>query len=771
MLENLHDLKRNVLYGVIMRNPGSISAVLSAFGVALGLAIGTLVVCIVPLRAGEYFQMRHLVADSSGVVRLTAKDLRGTAEWKALWLGVWHPGVWRFTQDDKPDFALPRYDDAAWRLVKKISQDTLAPDWSRVMWFRTHITIDSALRYASIAMMPRQAGAAEYYLNGRLVAALGTPSNTADNEAVMTSKGKPVILQFGAETEYVLAVRYSFHQMPMGYAIAPHIKENSFVWVGFAPSDEALEMQRLIESYFSVRYLIAIGMMLALGLLHIALFAFYPKQRFHVYYAAFTLLVALRFLTVYVNRIVEPHPGVQLFFDAVPNFYNSAIPLLCWIFFYTLFYERPPRRRLWAGVAITTGIIILRFAVGGEITNNISMVCIVLLSADAARIAVRAVRRREVGAILMLIGVVDFCFMWTFRWVQEMSHLLPFTMTPNALETFIYAGYMAVPLSMSLYIALVVSRTQRSLQEQIVQVQELSERSLEQERQAKELEIRRTLLEADNARKTRELEEARTLQLSMLPSKLPQHPRYEVAAFMRTATEVGGDYYDFRYSPDTGALVAAVGDATGHGMKAGYLVSTTKSYFQTLAGTESGPGLLSKISAGIKNMNLRGMYMCLALVRCVGNDVSIAIAGMPPVMIYRAKSRLIEQICIKALPLGSVNDFAYCEIHTTLDVGDVLLVMTDGLPELFNNDQEMLDYKRIESCFLANAERSPEEIVHALQHCAEEWMQGAALVDDMTFIALKMKALPVQPILPSQHHAPHVVLGAKALHEALPEMV
>jgi serine phosphatase RsbU (regulator of sigma subunit) len=68
--------------------------------------------------------------------------------------------------------------------------------------------------------------------------------------------------------------------------------------------------------------------------------------------------------------------------------------------------------------------------------------------------------------------------------------------------------------------------------------------------------------QTDNARTTRELESARSLQLSMLPSTLPELPGFEVAAAMATATDVGGDFFDFRTLPD-GALVVAVGDATG----------------------------------------------------------------------------------------------------------------------------------------------------------------------------------------------------------------
>ncbi len=77
---------------------------------------------------------------------------------------------------------------------------------------------------------------------------------------------------------------------------------------------------------------------------------------------------------------------------------------------------------------------------------------------------------------------------------------------------------------------------------------------------------------AENQRRAKELEEARTLQLSMLPKTVPSLPNLEIAVYMNPATEVGGDYYDFHVSND-GALTVAVGDATGHGLNAGIMVT------------------------------------------------------------------------------------------------------------------------------------------------------------------------------------------------------
>ena len=97
--------------------------------------------------------------------------------------------------------------------------------------------------------------------------------------------------------------------------------------------------------------------------------------------------------------------------------------------------------------------------------------------------------------------------------------------------------------------------------------------------QRKERETKK-FLEIENERKTKELEEAKQLQLSMLPKSLPNLPHLDIAVYMKTATEVGGDYYDFHVHPD-GTLTVILGDATGHGMMSGMMVSIMKSLFMS----------------------------------------------------------------------------------------------------------------------------------------------------------------------------------------------
>lgn len=243
---------------------------------------------------------------------------------------------------------------------------------------------------------------------------------------------------------------------------------------------------------------------------------------------------------------------------------------------------------------------------------------------------------------------------------------------------------------------------------------------------------------ADNARKTQELEEARRLQLSLLPEEVPDAPHIEVAWHMDTATEVGGDYYDYSLAED-GTLTLCVGDATGHGMNSGVVVTGTKSLFRTFADAPSITDSLQVMSKSLKEMNLPRMGMAMTLFRAKGSSCIVSSAGMPPVMIYRAASGDVEEIEVAGFPLGVSASATYREESFELSPDDVVLMMSDGLPERLNPQDEYFDYDRTKALFGKAATGTPEEICEALLQGGEEWAEGRPQDDDITLVVLKAR--------------------------------
>jgi serine phosphatase RsbU (regulator of sigma subunit) len=263
-------------------------------------------------------------------------------------------------------------------------------------------------------------------------------------------------------------------------------------------------------------------------------------------------------------------------------------------------------------------------------------------------------------------------------------------------------------------------------------------RLLEEERLRKEREIEQALLRTEYERKTQELEEARRFQLSLLPKALPEHPGFEVAVSMRTATEVGGDYYDF-FLADDGALTVAVGDATGHGATAGTMVTVVKSLFSADAGASRPRQFLAEAARAVKRMELGRMAMGLCLARLEGRTLTLSSAGMPPVFVCRQASGKAEEIALQGMPLGGLAS-DYQERLLEVDPGDTILLMTDGLPELTNADGDPLGYPRVRSLFESLSAKPTAEVIAGLTAAAESWAAGLAPKDDMTLVVVRMRA-------------------------------
>ena len=254
------------------------------------------------------------------------------------------------------------------------------------------------------------------------------------------------------------------------------------------------------------------------------------------------------------------------------------------------------------------------------------------------------------------------------------------------------------------------------------------QRIVEQERVAVEYE-----------RKSVELEEARRFQLSMLPKEVPRVDGFQVAVFTRTATEVGGDYYDFRVGAD-GLLSATVGDATGHGAKAGTMVTVIKTLFAGYDGTQSPAAFLRDAAEKIKRMELGRMAMSLLLARFERGRATVAAAGMPPVLVHRAASGRVEEVAHAATPLGTLGT-EYSDRLIELAAGDTVLLLTDGFPELQSPSGQQVGYAATVDEFARAAQAADAQgVIDALADAARQWHGDFPPNDDITFVVVRVTA-------------------------------
>ena len=631
---------------------------------------------------------------------------------------------WKYHSGDNPAWAAPDLDDSDWPLVLPSLEnvDQVPGGWTGIGWFRRKIHATPEFG-SSAGIFMGQAGASEIYLDGELVATFGKVSTDPNVEqARLPQYVTSITIEPGED--HLLAVRYS--------NAAGHVFRRDFRGFEMAIG----EMQaltgfgiRMIRMYTAITAG-SLGLFAAFAILHLLLFAFQPKGTENLYFAIFNGSIAAMFLAEYQSNSMSELSQMLFFYQWCLTF-AITMALSALLVEYKVF-KLKVGTVFYVLAAASAGVLVwiwTRPAFGQEMPFVILLVAIYLVT---LWLAILALAERQPDAWLVSVGFLIL----TLSVFVTLLRVAGWVAISPVLTAIVGLGSLA--LCFSAYLTRRVARTNRELEVKLAEVETLTQQAIEQERWAAREEAERLVLEADNDRKTAELEEARQLQLAMLPKELPKLQHYDVAVHMTTANEVGGDYYDFATNGD-GSCTIVVGDATGHGLHAGMVVGAAKSLFQTCSQDEELSGVLSRIETGLGAMHRREASMAMLLLRLHANHLRLASAGMPPVLVWRHKTHEVEEFMLPSVPLGTLARTEYRETDVAVERGDTILVMTDGLAEVSNPDGDLLGYDRAAELFAEAAHLDPEPAIAQLIQQAADYHAGTPLQDDMTLVVLKAR--------------------------------
>ena len=245
------------------------------------------------------------------------------------------------------------------------------------------------------------------------------------------------------------------------------------------------------------------------------------------------------------------------------------------------------------------------------------------------------------------------------------------------------------------------------------------------------------LRKIEEDRKNNELKAARDLQQSMLPKENPKRADLDIATFIRSSTEVGGDYYDFFPQAD-GSLFSVCGDATGHGVTSGMMVSVTKAGLNGISPVKPNK-ILQRLNGVVKRIDLGTLRMSLNIAEITQDEIYLSSAAMPPMYLYKAATNTIEEFMNNGLPLGGLRDEEFALEARNFESGDVLIQLSDGLPEAPNSKGEMYDYDRLRALIQTSCHLTSKEIVNTLIQSVDQWLEGKRNPDDITLVVTKKK--------------------------------
>ena len=244
---------------------------------------------------------------------------------------------------------------------------------------------------------------------------------------------------------------------------------------------------------------------------------------------------------------------------------------------------------------------------------------------------------------------------------------------------------------------------------------------------------------SERARVERELEVARSIQQASLPEKVPELENWRIDPFYQPAREVGGDFYDFHLLPE-GRLGLVVGDATGKGVPAALVMSTTLGMLHSTAralGSPSPGEVLAQVNETLVARVPTNMFVtCFyAILEPESGILRYANAGHDPPHVRRSDDNA-EELRARGMPLGLMPGMEYEGDVASLREGESVLFYSDGLVEAHDPQGQMFGFPRLRALVAKHGEESflAEFLMEELySFVGEGWEQE----DDITLLTLR----------------------------------
>jgi serine phosphatase RsbU (regulator of sigma subunit) len=244
-----------------------------------------------------------------------------------------------------------------------------------------------------------------------------------------------------------------------------------------------------------------------------------------------------------------------------------------------------------------------------------------------------------------------------------------------------------------------------------------------------------------------EMEIAKKIQTVLLP-KNPSIEGYEIAAYMKPADEVGGDYYDVLNYQGIDWIV--IGDVSGHGIPAGLIMMMVQTSIHTVLEGESNvkPSKLLAMVNSVIRENIKKLgedkYMTITVLAAVKNGKFYFSGLHQDILIFRYEKSDVESITTEGMWLGLCDDIEnlLTDNSLNLNINDSMVLYTDGITEALDEssiknggriDDDMYSQERLALVFKENGEKSPEKILQAILGS----LKGYRLDDDITIVVMK----------------------------------
>ncbi len=238
----------------------------------------------------------------------------------------------------------------------------------------------------------------------------------------------------------------------------------------------------------------------------------------------------------------------------------------------------------------------------------------------------------------------------------------------------------------------------------------------------------------------KDLELARTIQQNLLPSKIPTSEKFEIAAYNKTARQVGGDFYDVA-TLENGNTIIALADVSGKGIQASLLVANLQAFLKSLYKLNYSLQEASNILNDLVSENTTNGSFITAFWGIIDNETNeftyVNMGHNPPLLIRNGEIIKLKKGGMILGVMQTVIPYEYEKVQLKKD--DTIILFTDGITEAMNKSNEEYSDERLENLVIDLSEKNAKEILDLIVKDVTNFTNDAEQSDDITCMVIKIK--------------------------------
>ncbi|MBE9485646.1 MAG: SpoIIE family protein phosphatase [Chloroflexi bacterium] len=239
----------------------------------------------------------------------------------------------------------------------------------------------------------------------------------------------------------------------------------------------------------------------------------------------------------------------------------------------------------------------------------------------------------------------------------------------------------------------------------------------------------------------REMQIARNIQMSLLPTTIPQMEKIEVAGLCVPAHQVGGDYYDFITREENG-FDLVVADVSGHNIGSALIMAETRTFIHARIDSIKQPAemLKSLNRFFFDNMDCSDLFVTMFYAQYSPDTYKLGYssAGHNNPLLWRQKKQEIELLDADGLIFGIKPTVEFQQKTTQLEAGDILLLYTDGIVEAEDNNNEFFGTERLGKLIQESVDLSAQELIDRIMDQVRMFTGLRHFNDDITLVVMKI---------------------------------